>query len=139
LRERREDIAELVEYFLHHLDIRLQVNKTISAAALKQLVAYDWPGNVRELRNVVERAMILSGNKPEIRPEHLTFAASGQNPAAITTLTFDHDPNLDEIEKVYLEKMLEKHSGHRAHVAKVLGVSERNLYRLLNKHGLPKH
>ena len=139
LRERREDIAELVEYFLHHLDIRLQVNKTISAAALKQLVAYDWPGNIRELRNVVERAMILSGNKPEIRPEHLGFAAPGHNPAAITSLTFDHDPNLDEIERVYLEKMLEKHSGHRAQVAKVLGISERNLYRLLHKHGLPRH
>ncbi len=136
LRERREDIADLVEHFLHHLDIRLQVNKTVSAAAMRQLVAYDWPGNVRELRNVVERAIILSGNKPEIRPEHLTFGSAGQNPATGTSLTFDHDPNLDEIERLYLEKMLEKHSGHRAHVAQVLGISERNLYRLIHKHGI---
>ena len=138
LRERREDIAELVEHFLHHLDIRLQVNKTVSAGAMRQLVAYDWPGNVRELRNVVERAIILSGNKPEIRPEHLTFGSAGPNPVMGTSLAFDHDPNLDEIERLYLEKMLEKHSGHRAHVAKVLGISERNLYRLIHKHGLFK-
>ena len=105
---------------------------------IRQLVAYDWPGNVRELRNVVERAIILSGNKPEIRPEHLTFSSAGPNPALGTSLTFDHDPNLDEIERLYLEKMLEKHSGHRAHVAQVLGISERNLYRLLHKHSLLK-
>ena len=50
-----------------------QVNKTVSTGAMRRLVAYDWPGKVRELRNVVERAIILSGNKPEICPEHLTF------------------------------------------------------------------
>ncbi len=138
LRQRREDIAELVEHFLHHLDIRLQVNKTVSVAAMRQLSAYDWPGNVRELRNVVERAMILSGKRPEIRPEHLTFGSSGTSPATDTTLSFDHDPSLEEIERYYLEKMLEKHSGHRAHVAQVLGISERNLYRLIRKHGLLK-
>ncbi|MBL8092320.1 MAG: hypothetical protein JNJ43_18450, partial [Anaerolineales bacterium] len=53
-------------------------------------------------------------------------------------LTFEHDPSLEEIERHYLEKMLEKHSGHRAIVAKVLGVSERNLYRLIRKYGLVK-
>lgn len=135
LRQRREDISDLVEYFLQTLDIRLQVKKSVSAAAMRQLVAYDWPGNVRELRNVVERAMILSGHRPEIRPDHLTFGAVGAAPAAVT-LTFDHDPSLEEIERSYLEKMLEKHSGHRAQVARVLGVSERNLYRLIRKYGL---
>lgn len=98
-------------------------------------VAYDWPGNVRELRNVVERAMILSGHRPEIRPDHLTFGAVGATPAAIT-LAFDHDPSLEEIERVYLKKMLEKYSGYRAQVARVLGISERNLYRLIRKYGL---
>ncbi len=136
LRERREDVAELVEHFIHHLDITLRVKKTVSTAAMKQLVAYDWPGNVRELRNIVERAIILSGGGHEIRPEHLAFGASEARASTGTSLTFAHDPSLEEIEQRYLEKMLDKHSGHRAIVAKVLGVSERNLYRLIRKYGL---
>ena len=135
LRQRREDISDLVAHFLQHLDIRLQVKKSVSAAAMRQLVAYDWPGNVRELRNVVERAMILSGQRPEIRPDHLTFGSAVATPAAVS-LTFDHDPSLEEIERVYLEKMLEKYSGHRAQVARVLGISERNLYRLIRKYSI---
>ncbi len=138
LRERREDVAELVEHFIHHLDIPLRVKKTVSTAAMKQLVAYDWPGNVRELRNIVERAIILSGGGHEIRPEHLAFGASEARASTGTSLTFAHDPSLEEIEQRYLEKMLDKHSGHRAIVAKVLGVSERNLYRLIRKYGLIK-
>ncbi|HCK82813.1 MAG TPA: sigma-54 dependent transcriptional regulator [Candidatus Competibacter sp.] len=136
LRERREDIAELVEHFACHLDIPLRVKKTVSTAAMKQLVAYDWPGNVRELRNIIERAIILSGGSHEIRPEHLAFGTSESMAPAGTSLSFDHDPSLEEIEQHYLEKMLEKHSGHRAYVAKVLGISERNLYRLIRKYGL---
>ena len=138
LRERREDVAELVAHFVQHLDIPQRINKSVSSAAMKQLVAYDWPGNVRELRNIVERAIILSGGGHEIRPEHLAFGASEAHASTGTSLTFEHDPSLEEIEQRYLEKMLEKHSGHRAIVAKVLGVSERNLYRLIRKYGLAK-
>lgn len=138
LRERREDIVELVEHFTNHLDIPSRVKKTVSPSAMKQLVAYDWPGNIRELRNIVERAIILSGGNPEIRPEHLAFGAPEPAIATGTSLTFDHDPTLEEIEQQYLTKMLEKYSGHRAYVAKILGVSERNLYRLIRKHGLVK-
>ncbi|HRE54006.1 MAG TPA: sigma-54 dependent transcriptional regulator [Candidatus Competibacter sp.] len=137
LRERREDVAELVGHFACHLDIPLRVKKTVSTPAMKQLLAYDWPGNVRELRNIIERAIILSGNSHEIRPEHLAFGAVQSLPTE-TSLSFDHDPSLEEIERQYLEKMLEKHSGHRAFVAKILGISERNLYRLINKYGLVK-
>ena len=115
-------MAELVEHFSCHLDIPLRVKKTVSGPAMKQLTAYDWPGNVRELRNIVERAIILSGNSHEIRPEHLAFGAPPSLPAG-TSLSFDHDPSLEEIERQYLEKMLEKHSGHRAFVAKILGIS----------------
>ena len=138
LRERREDVAELVAHFVQHLDIPQRINKSVSSAAMKQLVAYDWPGNVRELRNIVERAIILSGGDHEIRPEHLAFGASEAHALSGTSLSFSHDPSLEEIEQRYLEKMLEKHSGHRAIVAKVLGVSERNLYRLIRKYGLAK-
>ncbi len=74
LRDRREDIAELVGHFIRNTDISHRNKKGASARVLKQLVEYDWPGNVRELKNVVERAIILAGDDSEIRPQHLTFA-----------------------------------------------------------------
>ena len=52
------------------------------------------------------------------------------------TLTFDHEPSLAEIEEKYLQMLLTKYSGHRLMIAKRLGVSERNIYRMIDKHGL---
>lgn len=136
LRERREDIPELVEHFLSNHNFSRRINKSFTNTAMKELIAYHWPGNVRELKNVVERAIILSGEKSEIRPEHLTFS-SIKNPGGIGfELSFDHEPTLEEIERDYLKILLSKYSGHRLKVAEALGVSERNTYRLLKKHGL---
>jgi DNA-binding NtrC family response regulator len=71
LRERKDDIPELVAYFLSHIQISHPVGKRLTPPALDRLLAYDWPGNIRELRNIVERAMILSGDGADIAPEHL--------------------------------------------------------------------
>jgi DNA-binding NtrC family response regulator len=134
LRERREDIAPIVNHFLNHLGLSKRVAKRPSEGAIRELMAYDWPGNVRELRNVVERAIILSGNKLKIGPEHLTLPRSqtaAQTPSTGVTLTFDHEPTLAEIERHYLQLLLERHEGRRAAVARVLGIGERTLYRLL--------
>lgn len=136
LRERRDDIPDIVQHFLQNHSFSRRINKAVTAAAMKQLVAYHWPGNVRELKNVVERAIILSGDKPSIRPEHLTFSSSPIKRNFGCELTFDHEPTLEEIEGYYLKLLLHKYSGHRSKVAKALGVSERNTYRLLKKHSL---
>ena len=66
LRERREDIPLLARYFLEKHDFSRRIRKELSRTAERTLVAYDWPGNVRELRNVMERAIILSGSEPAI-------------------------------------------------------------------------
>ncbi|CRI64680.1 Two component, sigma54 specific, transcriptional regulator, Fis family (modular protein) [Thiocapsa sp. KS1] len=132
LRERREDIPPLVRHFLAHPGLSKRIAKRTSEAAMQQLVAYDWPGNVRELRNVVERAIILSGNKLKIDPEHLTLAGTSTvQPTGGVTLTFDHEPTLAEIERRYLQLLLERHDGRRSTVARILGIGERTLYRLL--------
>jgi DNA-binding NtrC family response regulator len=138
LRERREDIPELVEYFLQYHNFSRRVNKTISPTAMKELIAYDWPGNVRELKNVVERSIILAGHKAQIHPEHLIFSTSSKKKKKEMgfELSFDHQPTLEEIEKHYLKLLLNKYSGHRSKVAQVSGVSERNIYRLIKKYGL---
>jgi transcriptional regulator with PAS, ATPase and Fis domain len=136
LRERREDIPALAKHLIRNRSFSRTSRKVIGAAALKRLMAYDWPGNVRELKNVVERAVILSTDSPEIRPEHLTFSSIRAESKNTCALNFDHEPSLSEIERHYLQLMLGKYAGHRARVAEVLGVSERNVYRLIKKYGL---
>lgn len=137
LRERRDDISSLVEHFIQNHSFSRRINKTFSDAAIKSLIAYDWPGNIRELKNVIERAIILSGNQKQIRPEHLTFSSITTNNAPLgVQLEYDHEPTLEEIEKTYLQTLLKKYSGHRSKIAHVLGISERHTYRLLKKHTL---
>ena len=130
LRERREDIPLLAEHFLHKKDARHV--KPIRPAAVKVLLAYDWPGNVRELRNAMERAAILASNDREIGPQH--FSLCGHGRPSNLRLAFDHEPTMDEIEGDYLRFLVKKYSGRRAKIAEIMGMSERNVYRLIQKH-----
>ncbi|MGB5472006.1 MAG: sigma-54 dependent transcriptional regulator [Gammaproteobacteria bacterium] len=136
LRERREDIPELVDYFIGSREFSRRINTTVSRSAMRALLAYDWPGNVRELKNTIERAIILSWQTRKIRPEHLAPMIASTESSSSVTLTFDHEPSLAEVEGKYLQMLLTKYSGHRLDIAKRLGVSERNIYRLIDKHQL---
>jgi len=92
---------------------------------------------VRELKNVVERAIILSREKKVIRSEHLTFGACKQEEAGLQLdLPTGSTPTLEELEASYLKMLLEKHAGHRATVAQIMGISERHVYRLIGKYEL---
>jgi two-component system response regulator AtoC len=132
LRERREDIALLAKHFLDTFGGG--VERELTSDALKLLTAYDWPGNVRELRNLIERAVILAGRDQRIRPEHFGMLAARR--AGAVVLSFDHEPSLEEIEKDYLRRTLVRYSGNRAKVASILGISERNIYRLIKQYEL---
>ncbi len=136
LRNRREDLQELVAHFIRNHDFSRRINKTLTAPALRTLTAYDWPGNIRELKNSIERAIILSNEKGKIRREHLAGCITNNDYEDTINLFFDYEPSLDQIEQHYLQLLLKKYSGHRSTVAKTLGVSERNIYRLIDKHGL---
>jgi two-component system NtrC family response regulator len=135
LRERLKDIPALVEHFLAHHNFSRRLNKRLSPSALRLLMSYGFPGNIRELRNMVERAIIVGGGSDEIRPEHFSFEALGEQPGQFS-MGFQHEPTLDEIERRYLELLVAKYAGHRGQIAAILGVSERSIYRLLEKHGL---
>ena len=118
---------------------RLRLDPFLQKHAMQRLVAYDYPGNVRELRNMVERAIIISGAEPVIRPKHLALGAPAHPHAtarSAVSLAFDDEPSLEEIEKAYLRMMLRKYGGHRLKVADVLDVSERSVYRMIEKYGL---
>lgn len=135
LRDRREDVPHLVQHFLDKHGFSSRINKKITQEAMRALTAHEWPGNIRELKNAVERAVILSRGKPRIGVEHLGFLhRRGSDPSM--RLEFDHDPSLEEIEARYLEQQLRKFAGHRSQVAQVLGISERNVYRLIKRYGL---
>lgn len=135
LRERLEDVPALVEHFLSRRGFNRHIEKRIHPDALQRLMNYNYPGNVRELRNMVERAVILSGEEKLIRPEH--FALDGESVGGTgITLSFEREPTIEEIEQRYLELLYKKYAGHRSRIASALGVSERNIYRLLSKYGL---
>ncbi|MCU7905971.1 MAG: sigma-54 dependent transcriptional regulator [Candidatus Thiodiazotropha sp. (ex Epidulcina cf. delphinae)] len=136
LRERRDDIPALAMHFLTNHNFSTRVNKTLSTATIRALIAYDWPGNIRELKNMVERSIILSGERPMIRPEHFTFSQSSNTQDAVVNLNFDHDPTLEELEARYLDDQLKKYSGRRAKVADVMGISERSVYRMIKRYSL---
>ena len=131
LRERREDIEPLAKHFLALLT--RMVPMTLAPDALKLLVAYDWPGNVRELRNAIERGIILARPGNQVRAEHLAFIPRDR--AGEVVLRFGQDPNLEQIEREYLRQVMAKHGGNRQKTAAVLGVSERHIYRLIEKYG----
>lgn len=135
LRERREDIPALTRYFLANHEFLRRLRKQLSADALSRLMSYDWPGNVRELRNVMERAVILSGENRLIHPQHLGLPDTNAGASGLK-ISFDHEPTLDEVKKHYLKTLMTKYSGHRAKLASCLGISERNVYRLIEKYEL---
>jgi two-component system response regulator AtoC len=128
LRERKEDIPMLVDYFLRTQGMEGGWGKAISADAVGSLKNYDWPGNIRELANVLERALILStGNTITLKDLPLTILGKSSTlPQSVSTLV--------EIEKNLIEKTLQELNGNKTKTAKTLGISLRNLYRKLEKY-----
>jgi DNA-binding NtrC family response regulator len=109
------------------------VEKTLSPEALEALKAYPWPGNIRELINVVESAIIIA-ETAVIQPWDLPAVVRGRETR--TGIDFREDLSLEELERRYIGILLERFEGHRAKVAKVLQISERNLYRKLRAYDL---
>lgn len=138
LRNRRTDIATLADHFLKARDFHRDAEKSLPPETIEALRAYDWPGNLRELRNAIERGVIMSGGNPAISPEDMALPSlktpreSTVTPAGLS-LSFDHEPTLNEIRDTYVMLLLQNHDGNRKLVAKALGMSERNTYRLLGK------
>ena len=129
LRERREDIVPLVEYFINQLNLELHKKvKRIPKTYLDALVEYDWPGNVRELQNVLRRAMILTeGEVLEFDPQWLRKDRS-EKPS---TSSFDPEngtpKKLVEIEKEHIINVLKYTRGNYGEACRILGISRPTL------------
>jgi DNA-binding NtrC family response regulator len=127
LKERREDIPELVEHFLSTRQVG-PVRSRIEPEALEALKRHDWPGNVRELANVLERAQILAENHV-ISLDDLPDLGAG---AAASVIVSPDPRNLHDLEKRHVLDVLKQSGNNKVQAAKALGISRRALYRLLD-------
>ena len=135
LRERREDIPLMAEYFLDLFKKeRGTSNLRISKQAMDLMVAYDWPGNVREMKNALERAVVM-GNGKEILPEDLpTFACKPQYPGMEVGLSLKEA--IDMFKKEFITLNLRHTDGNRSLAAKKMQIQRTYLSRLIAKYKL---
>ena len=134
LRERKEDILLLIESFLEKYS--KQSNKpinTVSPSALALLVDYAWPGNVRELENVIERAITLCRGDSVVAEDLPPIIQDvGGNRKAMEDAV-ERVLSLEEVEKAYILRILEKTGGNKYQAAQLLGIDRKTLYRKLGE------
>ncbi len=130
LRERRQDIPHLVQYFIDTLAPQLGVSSPkVSEAELLRLQSYDWPGNVRELKNVVERCLLLSSAPSQCLGGP---AAIDKNQPADAD---EEDIRLEAVEKRHILRILGMEGGNKSAAARKLGISRKTLERKVNAWG----
>jgi len=137
LRERMEDIPLLIEHFLRKTSNQL---KRVTPEAIHILTEYPWKGNVRELENVVERIALLT-EKEEITPSDLPPEMTGYSGDIkeipdLTEKGIEIDTIIEDIEKRYLLKALERSDGVKKDAAKLLNLSFRSFRHRLYKYGI---
>jgi transcriptional regulator with PAS, ATPase and Fis domain len=135
LRERREDIPLLVDYFNHK--ISKSINKKemeIPEAYLQELIAYDWPGNVRELENILE-LMLNTRQMPQLA--RTTKERSIKlNEIAMLPSGNEYLQSLESVEREHIKKMLEMNAYNISITAKSLGIGRNTLYRKMTQYEL---
>jgi len=132
LRERREDIPLLTDYFIERYSRKYgKPVRRVEAPAYRKLEQYAWPGNVRELQHTIERAVILH-DAASYRPSDFTLATPESGSDRIVL----DDLDLEEAEKILLRKALTLHQGNVSKAAEALGLTRTSLYRRMEKHGL---
>ena len=135
LRQRDGDVDLLAEHFVARLNERYSFSRRLGSEALALLRRHDWPGNVRELLHVVESAAAVCEGS-EILPRHLPAAL--RPPAAPSPSGQDAEPlpTLQQVERAHIERALHATGGHRGNAARMLGISERSLYRKIEEYRL---
>jgi DNA-binding NtrC family response regulator len=136
LRQREGDVELLADHFVARLNERYGFSRRLSRGAMALLRQHDWPGNVRELLHVIESAAVVCDGS-EILPEHLPAALRAPGAPPPGQGAGEPLPTLQELERVHIVRALRASGGHRGHAARILGISERSLYRKLEEYRLP--
>ncbi|MDR4497581.1 MAG: sigma-54 dependent transcriptional regulator [Candidatus Scalindua sp.] len=143
LRERKDDIPLLINYFMRKYSNRLKISKPdISPDTLDLLIKYQWPGNVRELENVVEHALVFtSGNKitPQNLPEHVKKFEGVSDKIHLDLEekdTIDFQDEVAEFEGNLIKWAYKKADGNQVNMAEILGIPRTTLRNKMNKLGI---
>ncbi len=134
LREREEDIAVLADYFLKK-KLPLRNQKELSDDAKKELARYSFPGNVRELEHIIERAIIFSDDKI-IKPKNLNIPKEYNPLAGEETEQDDRILSLEEVERLYIRRALQRTNWNKGLTASELGISQKTLYSKIKKYNI---
>ncbi|HSS00200.1 MAG TPA: sigma 54-interacting transcriptional regulator [Kofleriaceae bacterium] len=135
LRERREDVPLLIDYFLSRQ--RRQRPKRLTPECAARMLAYPWPGNVRELENEVERLVVLAGDSPTIGAEVLSPRIRQWTPTSEAGRAIDPSSlpaAVEALERRMIGAAMRRHRGNKTRAAEELKVSRRNLIRLVQKY-----
>ncbi|MBI4832164.1 MAG: sigma-54-dependent Fis family transcriptional regulator, partial [Candidatus Lindowbacteria bacterium] len=154
LRERKEDIPELANYFVHRFADEMNIPpRAIEPAAIELLQSYDWPGNVRELENLIKRIMVMQIDQA-ITPEHMglalpiepvrkTLAVHGwwedmvdQELKTLAGESGVYDRMLEKLEKPLIVKVLALCDGNQLRAAEMLGINRNTLHKKMKDLGL---
>jgi two-component system response regulator HydG len=139
LRDRRSDIPILVKHFLHQFSqSHDRPEPTVSKSAMRALQGYDWPGNVRELRNVIESMFVVDIDGKldfDDLPEDLQGGVNMLAPPETQDSLIGRP--LAKVEAYYIEQALKLSGGNREEAARMLGISERTLYRAIERYKIP--
>ena len=131
LRERRDDVPLLAAHFLDVFAAEMgRTPPELTLETVAVLANHAWPGNVRELKNVIERALIMSGGAA-IRAEHLQLVPAGPvSKPVVAMLPVSELPlNLEQAEQALIQRALEESGGNVAEAARMLGVNRSRIYR----------
>jgi len=135
LRERKDDIPVLVDYFIEKFNEKLGSNvKGVTKKVLNKIISNTWQGNVRELENIIEKSMILTDR--EIIDEIELIKRDEQIDPRIWMDSMKLDEALSKLEKLYIEKSLLDNDGNRTRAAETLGISRRGLLYKIKEYGL---
>jgi transcriptional regulator with GAF, ATPase, and Fis domain len=156
LRERKDDIKDLVTYYMNELATYHGVEaKSFSSECFDVLMKYDWPGNVRELFNTIERIIIVADKNPVIYPVHLppyirisvsqaesagiavpdrAFLGNVDQPEALPEFSVFSEKAHSVIEQDYFQKLMTLTGGNIKEACRISGLSRSRLYALLQKH-----
>jgi two-component system, NtrC family, nitrogen regulation response regulator NtrX len=137
LRKRISDLPVLVEHFLRVTAQELgQKPKKMSKKAMTELMEYNWPGNVRELENLIERLVILTP-KPVIDVEDLPILGPAKNLEDQFLERDSYNDFREAVEKEFFLRKLRSHGYNVSKTARRLGMQRSNLYKKLEKYGIP--
>ena len=131
LRNRKEDIAQLAQYFSNYFAVKQDKKIMLSNAAIKLMEAYEWKGNIRELKNTMERAVILT-ETDEILPAQLPYEIQKNAPAS------DNNLSLASVEKYHINKVLKHFQNNKTKTAEAIGIGLTTLYRKMEEYGIEK-